>query len=315
MPAPAPERMLRRIEWTVIRRLDGLLQGDYRTLVRGFGLDLADLREYQPWDDARHIDWNVTARLQVPHVRQFNEEREACAWFLVDLTGSMSFGSGARDKRALAAQFVGTMARLMVRHGNRVGAMLFGERVDAVIPPRAGRGQVLHLLARIDAHRPAGIDAHRPVRAGAQTDLAELLRGAQRMVPRRSLLFLVSDFFSRPGWEAPLGQLARRHEVLAVRPVDPLEQELPELGLMTVEDAETGERLFVDADDPGFRTRFAEAALRREAGLRESLARAGVDALELSTDADLVESLMAFANARSRGARAGRLPVRAVQGR
>ena len=306
MPSPAPERLLRRIEWTVIRRLDGLLQGDYRTLLRGFGLDLADLREYQPWDDARHIDWNVTARLQVPHVRQFLEEREACAWFLVDLTGSMSFGSGARDKRALAAQFVGTMARLMVRHGNRVGAMLLGERVDAVIPPRAGRGQVLHLLARIDAYRPA--------QGGTETDLAGLLRGAQRMVTRRSLLFLVSDFFSLPGWEAPLGQLARRHEVLAVRPVDPLEQALPELGLMTVEDAETGERLFVDADDPGFRERFAEAAQRRETALREALAGAGVDALELSTDADLVDSLMAFAGARRRGARAGRLPGRAAQG-
>ncbi len=323
MPSPAPERMLRRIEWTVIRRLDGLLQGDYRTLLRGFGLDLADLREYQPWDDARHIDWNVTARLQVPHVRQFHEEREACAWFLVDLTGSMSFGSGARDKRALAAQFVGAMARLMVRHGNRVGAMLFGERVDGVIPPRGGRGQVLHLLARIDAHQPGRSDARSPGRAdarrsaptGAGTDLAELLRGAQRMVPRRSLLFVVSDFFSRPGWEAPMGQLARRHEVLAVRPVDPLEQALPELGLMTVEDAETGERLFVDADDPGFRARFAEAVQRREAGLRESLSHAGVDALELSTDADLVDSLMAFAHARARGARARRLPGRAARGR
>ena len=134
------------------------------------------------------------------------------------------------------------------------------------------------------------------------------------MVTRRSLLFLVSDFFSLPGWEAPLGQLARRHEVLAVRPVDPLEQALPELGLMTVEDAETGERLFVDADDPGFRERFAEAAQRRETALREALAGAGVDALELSTDADLVDSLMAFAGARRRGARAGRLPGRAAQG-
>ena len=298
MPSPPAERLLRRIEWTVLRRLDGLLQGDHRTLLRGFGLDLADLREYQPWDDARHIDWNVTARLQVPHVRQFLEERETCAWFLVDLSASMAFGSAARDKRALAAEFVGTLARLLVRHGNRVGALLFADRVDTVIPPRAGRPQVLQLLARIDGHRATP--------TGRPTDLAELLHFAQRMVRRRSLLFVVSDFVSQPGWEAPLGQLARRHEVLAVRTVDPLEQVLPGLGLLTVEDAETSERLFVDADDPAFRRRFAEAAGRREDALRASLSRAGVDALELATDADLVDSLMAFAHARRRAARAAR---------
>ncbi|HWS74830.1 MAG TPA: DUF58 domain-containing protein [Quisquiliibacterium sp.] len=302
MPVSKPERLLRRLEWTVVRRLDGLLQGDYRTLFRGFGLDLADLREYQPWDDVRHIDWNVTARLQTPHVRQFQEEREACAWFLVDLTGSMSFGSGAVDKRALASEFVGTVARLLVRHGNRVGAMLFGGSIQAVIPPRGGRQQVLQLLQRIDAC-PAATQA-------SETDLAELLHGAHRMVRRRSLLFLVSDFFSRPGWEAPLARLAQRHEVVAVRPVDPLEQAFPEVGLLLVEDAETGERVLVDAGDPRFLARFAEAAARRESQLRTALGRAGVDTLELSTDADLVDSLTAFVSARRRRAKGGGNAVR-----
>src|SRR3989449_5276288 len=133
-PLRNPEQILRRLEWTVIRRLDGLLQGDYRTLFRGAGLDLADLREYQHHDDVRHIDWNVTARLQSPYVRQFTEDRELNAWFLLDLSGSVDFGSRERTKRAVSAEFVAVLARILTRHGNRVGALLFGTQVDAVLP-------------------------------------------------------------------------------------------------------------------------------------------------------------------------------------
>jgi uncharacterized protein (DUF58 family) len=140
------EHVLRRLEWSVIRRLDGLLQGDYRTLLRGAGLDLADLREYQHHDDVRHIDWNVTARLQVPHVRVFTEDREMAAWFLVDLSPSVDFGSGELRKRNLSAEFVAVLARLLTRHGNRVGAMLYGSGVDTVIPTRGGRRPLLHQL-------------------------------------------------------------------------------------------------------------------------------------------------------------------------
>src|SRR5512142_508016 len=147
--AGAAERVLRRLEWTVIRRLDGLLQGDYRTLMRGTGLDLADLREYQHHDDVRHIDWNVTARLQTPHVRVFTEDREMAAWFLVDLSPSVDFGSGEQRKRGVAAEFVAVLARMLTRHGNRVGAVLYGSDVDSVIPTRGGRRHVLHLLDAI----------------------------------------------------------------------------------------------------------------------------------------------------------------------
>ena len=147
--------MLRRLEWTVIRRLDGLLQGDYRTLMRGAGLDLADLREYQHHDDVRHIDWNVTARLTIPHVRVFTEDREMAAWFLLDLSPSVDFGSGEQRKRNVSADFVGVLARLLTRHGNRVGAMLYGSGVDTVIPTRGGRRHVLHLLhTHADRARP-----------------------------------------------------------------------------------------------------------------------------------------------------------------
>ena len=154
-PSPGAESVLRRIEWTVLRRLDGVLQGNYLTLFRGFGIDLADLREYRFGDDARTIDWNATARLQVPHVRQFNEDREVTAWFLVDLSGSVDFGAGATTKRAMAVDFVALVVRLLTRHGNRVGALLYTDRVDVVLPARAGRRHVLHLIDRIHKTRNA----------------------------------------------------------------------------------------------------------------------------------------------------------------
>src|ERR1700704_3982283 len=157
-PAPRedPDAVLRRLEWTVIRRLDGLLQGDYRTLFRGAGLDLADLREYQHHDDVRHIDWNVTARLQQPYVRQFTEDRELTAWFLVDLSASVDFGSDRLTKRTLAREFVGVLARLLTRHGNRVGALLYGTEVDTVLPAGSGRLHVLNLLQRMAARPEEG---------------------------------------------------------------------------------------------------------------------------------------------------------------
>ena len=144
-----PESLLRRLEWTVIRRLDGLLQGDYRTLLRGFGLDFADLREYQPHDDVRYIDWNVTARMQVPYVREFQEDREITAWFLLDLSGSVDFGSGAVRKGELSVQLVTVLARLLTRYGNRVGAVIYSGGKHVVVPARTGRQQVLHLLDKM----------------------------------------------------------------------------------------------------------------------------------------------------------------------
>ena len=287
--------LLKRLEWTVIRRLDGLLQGDYRTLFRGAGLDLADLREYQHHDDVRHIDWNVTARLQQPYVRQFTEDRELTAWFLVDLSASVDFGSGAVTKRALAREFVGVLARLLTRHGNRVGALLYGTEVDTVLPAGNGRVHVLSLLQRMGA---------RPEQSAAgATNLRDLLAAAHGIVKRRSSVFVVSDFISAPGWEQALAQLAMRHEVTAVRLVDPLEMALPDLGLVTMRDAETGEQLVVDTHDRGFRKRFAAAAEKRETALREGLTRAGVDTLELSTDDALVDALLRFTDLRKQRSR------------
>ena len=289
------EALLKRLEWTVLRRLDGLLQGDYRTLMRGAGLDLADLREYQHHDDVRHIDWNVTARLQQPYVRQFTEDRELSAWFLIDLSASVDFGSNRFTKRRIARDFVAVLARLLTRHGNRVGALLYGTEVDTVVPARGGRLHVLELLRRM-AIRPAES-------AAGSTDLRDLLTTGQRQIKRRSSVFVVSDFISAPGWEQALGQLALRHEVTAVRLFDALEMDLPDLGLITMRDAETGEQLLVDTHNAGFRERFKAAAERRETALREGLARAGVDTLELATDDDLVDAILRFADLKKQRSR------------
>lgn len=288
-----PEQVLRRLEWTVLRRLDGLLHGDYRSLFRGEGMDLADLREYQYGDDVRHIDWNVTARLQVPHVREYREDREMAAWFVLDLSRSVDFGSGRARKREVAAEFTALVARVLTRRGNRVGAIVYGSEVEAVIPPGSGRRQVLHLLDRV-LKRPEAAGARAP------TDLRALLRTAQQVIRRRALVFVVSDFISAPGWDRPLAQLAQRNETLAIRLVDPLERTLPDLGLVLMEDAETGEQLFVDTWDAGFRQRFATAAQAREDLLYEAFAQAGVDALELSTEDELVATVLRFAEMRKR---------------
>ena len=294
----AAERLLNRLEWTVIRRLDGLLQGDYRTLMRGGGLDLADLREYQHHDDVRHIDWNVTARLQTPYVRVFTEDREMAAWFVLDLSRSVDFGSGLKAKREISIGFVGVLARLLTRHGNRVGALVYGNDLEAVIPPRSGRRHVLHLLHSMTRRAETGAPAQK-----GMTRLDDLLKSAAGLMPRRSTVFVVSDFLSEPGWERPLAQLTQRHEVVAVRLFDPLELQLPDLGLVPLRDAETGEQLWVDTHDAGFRKRFARIASEREKTLRTSLAKAGVDTLELSTQDDLVAAILRFTDLRKRRVR------------
>jgi uncharacterized protein (DUF58 family) len=306
--APTSELLLRRLEWQVIRRLDGLLQGDWRSLMRGGGVDLADLREYQAHDDVRHIDWNVTARLQQPYVRQFVEDRDLTAWFLLDLSGSVDFGSADVTKLAVSTGFVATLARVITRHGNRVGALLYGTQVDGVLPPRSSRMHVLELMQRMQAPRPRPV--HKAGTAPARaTALADLLRAAEGAMKRRSLVFVVSDFISQPGWAQALARLSRRHDVVAVRLWDPMEMALPDVGLVTIEDAETGEQVFVDAADPAFRARYAAAAAELEDALLQDLAGAGADVVELATDDDLLSALLRFCDLRRQRARL-KVPLR-----
>jgi len=289
--ASTPERLLQRLDWQVIRRLDGLLQGDYRSLFYGYGVDFADLREYQPDDDIRYIDWNVTARMATPYVRQYVEDREITAWFLLDLSPSVDFGTVQTQslKRTVLIDFVTTFARLLTRHGNRVGAMFAsgGSRVERTIPARGGRIHVLRLVNDL-------LKQPRLPKAPF-TNLSPLLEAGLHSIKRRSLIFILSDFISAPGWERPLHLLNQRHEVLAIRLWDPREVELPDLGPIIMEDAETGEQLYVDTHDRSFRRRFQEAARRREADLEKAFKHAGMDALSLSTEEDLVHAIVRFA--------------------
>ena len=288
-----PERILHRLDWHVVRRLDGLLQGEYRSLFRGTGVDLRSLREYQPGDDVRYIDWNVTARLTTPYIREYHEAREITAWVLLGVSPSVDFGTvDGRVKRAVLVDFVTTLARLLTRRGNRIGAMFYARRVERTIPAGTGRIQVLRLINDL---------LHQPLLPNAPpTDLGALLDAANRTIRRRSLVVIVSDFISTPTWEQPLHLLARRHELLAVRLVDPREQTLPDVGPVVVEDAETGEQLYVDTADRSFRERFTAAALAREAAMSAAFRRAGVDAATLSTDDDLVRAIVRMAERRKR---------------
>lgn len=284
--ARTPERILHRLDWQVIRRLDGYLQGDYRSLFRGSGMDFADLREYQPQDDIRYIDWNVSARMDTPYVREYMEDREIIAWFLLDLSPSIDFGALDKQKRNVLIDFVGTLSRLLTRHGNRVGAVMFGSGIQHKVPARGGRLHVLRLLN--DLLKQPHL-TQTPI-----TDLSALIKGGLHTIKKRSLVFVVSDFISVPGWERSLSLLSQRHEVIAIRLVDPRELTLPDVGHVILEDAETGEQIYVDTHDKKFRQRFMEAAQKREAELSEAFKHADVDVLSLSTEADLIHAIASF---------------------
>lgn len=236
----------------------------------------------------------MTARLDEPYVREYHEDRDLTAWFLLDLSPSVDFGTAEaeRVKRTVLVDFVATMARLLTRRGNRVGAIVYGSRVERTIPVGGGRRQVLRLVNDLLADVPRD--------RAPFTDLSPLFTAACAGIKRRSLVFIVSDFISAPGWERPLHLLTRRHEVIAVRLHDPRETELPDVGPLLMQDAETGEQLYVDTGDRRFRERFNEAARRREAHLNDAFARAGIDALALSTDDDLVRAIVRMAALRRR---------------
>jgi uncharacterized protein (DUF58 family) len=285
-PALTPERLLRRLEWRVVRHLDGRLQGEARTLLRGSGTDVVDLHEYQPGDDLRRIDWNVTARTDVPHVRGYLEDRDVTAWLLLDRSPSMRFGPADRLKQVVVAEIAGTMAQMLARGGNRVGAVIFDQEVDEIVPPGTGRRQVLRILFRLMRNEPE------PARDRRPTALAGPLRAALGIARRRCVIVVVSDFITEPDWERSLTLLARRHDVVAIQVIDRREFELPAVGLIWVEDAETGEQIFVDSDDVGFQQRLREAARQRQALLNEAARSAGVDLFTVSTDEDLVRALM-----------------------
>jgi uncharacterized protein (DUF58 family) len=287
------EGILKRLDMPVMRRLEGLLQGNYKSASRGDGLDLADLREYQFHDDVRRMDWNATARQGIPYVREYLEDREIPVWLLLDMSPSMRFEGVSVSKHAVLTEFATLICRLMLSRGNRAGAMIFSGRVDRTIPARGGRLQLLQILSAISQHRPTQ----------ATTDLKQVLTDAGHVIRRRSLVFVVSDFISGEGWEKSLTTLSMRHDVVAVRLVDPLEMRMPNLGFLTFQDAESGEQLFVDTNSRDFQASFAALADAREAALRGFFEKAGVDVLELATEDDVLDALLRFADMRKQSQR------------
>ena len=279
----APDQLLHRLEWRVVRRLDGRVQGGIRTVRRGSGLDFAGVRAYVEGDDARHIDWNVTARLDEPQVREFNEDRELTTWLVLDRSASMVVGGPGRGKQDVLADLALVLARLLGRNGNRVGAVLYDSGPPRIVPPGAGRGHALRIGRELDRATDSG--------AAVTTDLAAMLDTVAALA-RRSLVVVISDLIGTGAWERPLVRLAHRNDVVVLRVVDAADDALPEAGLIVVEDAETGEQLLVDSADPLFRTRFRSGVDEREVALRAGTRRAGVPLHRVDTTSDLVETLL-----------------------
>jgi len=284
------EDRLRQLELAVTRKLDGLLQGDHQGLVPGGGTEPADGRVYSPGDDVRRMDWNLTARTSVPHVRTTIADRELETWLVVDTSASLDFGTVACEKRDLAMAAAAAFTFLTVRGGNRVAASLFGPEA-AVVPPRSGRPAALALLHRIEQRGRAAT-------GGESTTLAEALRRIRLTAKRRGLVVLITDLIDESNWQRELRALALRHEVVVVEVRDPRESNLPAVGLLTLVDPETGQRLEVQTSNPKVRARFAELAANRQAEHARLVRGTGAAHLVLSTDRDWLFDVVRFVAAR-----------------
>jgi uncharacterized protein (DUF58 family) len=293
------EDRLRQLELAVTRKLDGLLQGDHQGLVPGGGSEPADGRLYTPGDDVRRMDWNLTARTGVPHVRTTIADRELETWLVVDGSASLDFGTTGCEKRDLALAAAAAFTFLTIRGGNRVAASLFGPEAprsdggaSMVIPPRSGRPAALALLHRLEQRgRAAG---------GPSTTLAEALRRIRLTAKRRGLIVLITDLIDQSDWPRELRALALRHEVVVVEVRDPRESNLPAVGLLMLVDPETGRRLEVQTSNPKVRARFAEAAAARQADHARKVRATGAAHLVLSTDRDWLFDIVRFVVARRR---------------
>ena len=284
--APAPLEILeqvRRLELKMRRLVNSRFGGEYRSVYKGQGMEFSEVREYQPGDEVRSIDWNVTARLQKPFVKRYVEERELTVLLMVDCSASSHFGTRTRFKDDVGLEVAAVLGLSALRNNDRVGLIAFTDRIEHAVPPRKGRRHGLRLLRDLLALRPVG----------QRTDLAMACEQAQRHLAHRSLVFIISDF-QDAGAEAALRRLAARHEVVVLTVDDPVEQAMPAAGVLVLADPETGERVEVDTSDEAFRARYAAAAVAAAAQRVEMFVRAGVTAVALRTDASIVEPLLAF---------------------
>lgn len=286
------EVLLRKLELSVTRRLDGMLQGDHQGLVPGPGSEPGEARGYEPGDDVRRMDWNVTARTGAPHVRTPVADRELETWLVVDLSASLDFGTASCEKRDLVIAAVAAVGHLTARAGNRIGALLLHADRTVRIPARAGRDHLSALLHQVAiAPRADG---------GGPTDLAGAIATLDRSARRRGVAVVVSDFVGSPGWERPLRALAARHDTVGIEVVDPRELSLPDVGLLALVDPETGRRLEVQTSDRRLRERFEAAATAQRQGVASALRGAGADHLVLRTDRDWLLDLVRFVDRRRR---------------
>jgi uncharacterized protein (DUF58 family) len=292
-PGPTPEALLRALDVVVRRRVEALLTGDHRSSAIGIGTELAQIRPYQPGDDVRRIDWNVTARTQEPHVRDQVAERALVSWLVLDTSPSMSFGTADRRKADVAEGVALAVGHVGTRHGNRLGVITFGDAKPLAVPPRQGRVGLIGLLT-IARREPQGDGA------GA-TSLGEALARTGRLATSRSLIFVVSDFRGPRDWRRDLIELAGRHDVVAVEIRDQREQELPDVGELWLVDPETGRQLRVDTSRRRLRERFAAAAAAERAELVAELRSAGADHVVLWTAGDWLRTFAGFLRHRAVG--------------
>ena len=297
-PATAPQRghvppeVLRLVKQVEIKArilADEALMGTYRSVFRGSGLDFEEVREYEPGDDIRSIDWNVTARMNAPYIKKYREERELNIYLAVDVSSSAWFGTGDLSKRELAADVAALLAVTALHNNDRVGLVLFADGVREFIPPRQGRHHLMHIIRELLYAEPR----RSPTEIGSVADyLANVTK-------KRNVVFVVSDFLDMD-FEAPLRALGHKHDLIALILNDPREAELPSVGLVALEDAESGRVGYLDTSDPAVRERLSRSARERRAQRLRAFSRMGVDRVELSTDRPYVPALLGLFNARSR---------------
>jgi uncharacterized protein (DUF58 family) len=290
-----PREILRQVKLIELRTrgsVNALFTGEYRSVFKGQGMEFAEVREYLPGDEVRSIDWNVTARMRRPFVKRYVEERELTVMLVVDLSGSARFGTARRFKSEAETELAAVVAMSAVRNNDRVGTLLFTDRVELVVPPRKGRRHALRVLRDLLAFEPAG----------RGTNLTGALEYLNRVLTQRAIVFILSDF-QATGYERQLAFLAQRHDVIAVATEDPSELTLPDVGLVRFVDPETEAIVHVNTSDPRVRAEYAQRVAAERAGRRQMLRRLGLDEIELRTDASVVEPLLRFFRGRERRTR------------
>ncbi len=291
LAAPGAEllRQVRRLELRTRRLVDSRFAGEYHSVFKGQGMEFAEVREYQPGDEVRSIDWNVTARMRRPFVKRYVEERELTVLLVVDVSGSARFGTGAQDKRTIAAELAAALGLAAVRNNDRVGLLCFGDRVAHVVRPRKGRRHALRVVRDVLAW---------PATDGG-TDLAGALDHAGRLLGHRSVVFVLSDFVA-PAYEPALRRLARRHDVVAISLDDPGERALPDLGLVRLADPESGAHIEVDSGAAAVRASYAARHEAERVERARAFARAGVDEVRVPLERPWADPLVRFFRARQR---------------